>query len=143
MWPLRADEGAGLAARLNAPSDWARVIGDTARIRELAPAIGAASKPSAVCALLDGLAPDTLRVAMVMAGGPAADRIGNYLSDWWSVAPRLRGNDLLALGVPPGPEMGEALRELRRARLDGETHSIPDEQALARKWAQASDRTAS
>ena len=87
-WPLGADEGAGLAARLNAPSDWARVIGDTARIRELAPAIGAASKPSAVCALLDGLAPDALRVAMVMAGGPAADRIGNYLSDWWSVAPR-------------------------------------------------------
>ena len=142
-WPLSADEGAGLAARLNAPSDWARVIGDTARIRELAPAIGAASKPSAVCALLDGLAPDALRGAMIMTGGPAANRIGNYLSDWWSVAPRLRGHDLLALGVPAGPEMGEALRELRRARLDGETHSVPDEQALARKWAQTSDRTES
>ena len=78
-----------------------------------------------------------------MAGGPAADRIGDYLSDWWSVAPRLRGHDLLALGVPAGPEMGATLRELRRARLDGETHSVQDERELARKWAQVSDTTGS
>ena len=141
-WPLSADEGAALSARLNAPSDWARVIGDTARIRELTPAIAAASKPSEVCALLDGLAPDALRGAIMIVGSPADDRINRYLSEWWSVAPRLRGHDLLALGVPPGPEMGEALRELRRARLDGRTHSVQDEQELARKWAQVSDRTA-
>ncbi len=141
-WPLSADEGAALSARLNAPSDWARVIVDTARIRELTPAIAAPSKPSEVCALLDGLAPDALRGATMIVGSPAADRINRYLSEWWSVAPRLRGHDLLALGVPPGPEMGEALRELRRARLDGRTHSVQDEQELARKWAQVSDRTA-
>lgn len=143
VWPLSADAGAALNARLNAPSDWARVIGDTARIRELTPALGDASKPSEVCALLDGLAPEALRGAIMMVGSPATDRISRYLSEWWSVAPRLRGHDLLALGVPAGPEMGEALRELRRARLDGETHCVRDEQAIARKWAQSSDRTAS
>ncbi len=142
IWPLSADEGAALSARVNAPSDWARLIRDTFRIRGIATALGSASKPSEVCALLDGLAPDALRAAMIMAGAPAANQIKSYLSDWWSVAPRLRGHDLLALGVPAGPGMGEALRELRRAHLDGETHSVRDEQELARKWAQASDRIA-
>lgn len=142
VWPLNADEGAVLSARLNAPSDWARVIADTARIRVLASSIGDAVKPSDVCALLDGMAPDALKGAIMMAAGsPIADQIRRYLSEWWSVAPRLRGHDLLALGVPAGPEMGAALRELRRARLDGETHSAQDEQELARNWTQVSDRT--
>ena len=142
VWPLSADEGAALCARVNAPSDWARLIRDTARICGIATALGSASKPSEVCDLLDGMAPDSLRAAMIMAAAPAAGRINSYLSDWWSVAPRLRGHDLLALGVPAGPEMGEALRELRRARLDGETNSVRDEQELARKWAQVSDKIA-
>lgn len=140
VWPLSANEGAALSSRLNAPSEWTRVVGDTARICGIATALGSASKPSEVCTLLDGLAPDALRGATLMAGASTANQINSYLSDWWSVAPRLRGHDLLALGVPAGPGMGETLRELRRARLDGETHSIWDEQELARKWAQASDR---
>ena len=142
VWLLSPDEGAALCARLNAPSDWMRVIGDTVRVREMAPTLGDASKPSEACARLDGLAPDALRAAIMMAASPVADRIRRYLSEWWSVAPRLRGTDLLALGVPAGPEMGEALRALRRARLDGKTHSVRDEQELARKWARASDTIA-
>ena len=136
VWPLSADEGAALSAKLNAPSDWSRVIADAALIRELAPAIGDAERPSNVCALLDGKAPEALRGAIIVAGGMVGDRITRYLSVWWSVAPRLRGNDLLTLGVPAGPEMGEALRELRRARLDGETQSVQDEEELARNWSQ-------
>ena len=142
VWPLSANEGAALTARLNAPSAWARAISDTARIRGMASELGEAAKPSEVCALLDGLAPDALKGALMMADEPVAKRIKSYLSEWWSVAPRLRGNDLLALGVPAGPEMGEALRELRRARLDGETRSLQDEEILARRWAQVSDRIA-
>lgn len=142
VWTLSAAERAALGARLNAPSDWARVIGDTARIHDLGPAIGHAELPSDVCGFLDGLAPDALRGAIMMTDVSIADRIRRYLSEWWSVAPRLRGTDLLALGVPAGPEMGEALRELRRARLDGETQSVQDEEALARNWAQLSDKIA-
>lgn len=142
VWPLSVHEGAALSARINAPSDWARVINDATRLRGLTPALAAASKPSEVCALLDGLAPDALRGAIIIAAGLISERVSSYLSQWWSVAPRLRGTDLLALGVPAGPEMGEALRELRRARLDGETHSVRDEQELARKWAESKDKTA-
>jgi tRNA nucleotidyltransferase (CCA-adding enzyme) len=46
--------------------------------------------------------------------------VRRYLSELRPLALALRGADLLAAGVPPGPRIGEALRATRRARLDGE-----------------------
>jgi len=43
--------------------------------------------------------------------------------DWTAhrhLAPAIRGRDLLARGLPPGPHIGAALRAVSRARLDGE-----------------------
>ncbi len=136
VWPLRESTGSAVAARLNAPSDWTRVINDTTTLTERLPDLAADwSAPSDVCALLDGLSPDALAAGTMLAPAPAADRIRMYLAEWWTVAPLLRGPDLLALGVPPGPAVGEALRALRRARLDGLTRSRQEEEQLARQWA--------
>jgi tRNA nucleotidyltransferase (CCA-adding enzyme) len=46
--------------------------------------------------------------------------VRRYLAELRPIALALRGADLLAAGVPPGPRIGEALRATRRARLDGE-----------------------
>ena len=137
VWPLTLAEGAALGARLNTPADWLRVIADTARLKARLPQLEQSGlTPSGVCALLDGLSPDALRAAMLLAQPPvASERVRRYLAEWWSVAPRLRGSDLLELGVPAGPAVGEALRALRKARLDGETNNMEDEQRIARKWA--------
>ena len=133
VWPLRAEAGAAVGARLNAPSDWARVIDDTAILAARLPQLAERElAPSAVCALLDGLAPDALRGATMLATPAATERVCRYLCEWWSVAPRLRGSDLLELGVPAGPAVGAALRALRQARLDGVTGSREDEERLAR-----------
>ena len=136
VWPLRESTGSSVAVRLNTPTDWTRVISDTATLTERLPGLAAErSAPSDVCALLDGLSPDALAAGTVLAPAPASERIRMYLAEWWTVAPLLRGPDLLALGVPPGPAVGEALRALRRARLDGETRNRHDEEQLARHWA--------
>ena len=45
-------------------------------------------------------------------------------------APSLNGHDLMAAGVPWGPLMGEIIRELADARLDGEVRSRGTEVAL-------------
>jgi hypothetical protein len=50
------------------------------------------------------------------------------------VRPRLRGADLLALGVPRGPRVGEALAMLRRRRLDGDLGSLAEERDLVKEW---------
>jgi tRNA nucleotidyltransferase (CCA-adding enzyme) len=42
-----------------------------------------------------------------------------YLTGLRPLTLSLRGADLLAAGVPPGPRIGDALRATRRARLDG------------------------
>ncbi len=134
-WTLSDEAGAAFSARINAPSDWARVIEDTAILSaRLGRLIERETPPSMVCELLDGLAPDALYAARSLAPEMASQRIGSYLDEWWSMAPLLRGSDLLELGVPPGPAIGEVLRALRRARLDGEIHSRQDEELIARRW---------
>ncbi len=47
-----------------------------------------------------------------------------WLEDLRHVRLRITGDDLLASGVPEGPEIGRRLEETLRMRLDGE---LPDE----------------
>ena len=61
------------------------------------------------------------------------DRLLNYLTKARHERPHLTGNDLLALGVPEGPQLGEILRRLLYARLDGEATTREDEEHLARQ----------
>ncbi|MBM4442280.1 MAG: hypothetical protein FJ027_17825, partial [Candidatus Rokubacteria bacterium] len=49
----------------------------------------------------------------------------------------LRGDDVIALGVPPGPRVAAALEALRDARLDGEVSERSEEEAFVRAWARA------
>ena len=135
-WMLTPAQSGAVSARLNAPSDWTRAIADTADLSANRGALGADGlMPSQVCALLDGYAPAALDAGSVLAPPIAAGRIRQYLAEWWTVAPRLRGNDLLALGVPAGPAVGATLRALRQARLDGGAPTRQDEERLARQSA--------
>ena len=80
-------------------------------------------------------APETATLAAWLHGGPRARRrIQWYLESGRSVRPRLSGRDLLALGVPRGPRVGEALGMLRRRRLDGDLDSLADERGLVKEW---------
>ena len=131
-WTLTPAEGAALSARINAPSDWMRAIADAADLSanvDFLDADGLA--PSQVCALLDGRSPYALAAGAFLAPPTAAARIRRYRAEWWTVAPRLRGSDLLALGVPAGPAVGATLRALRQARLDGGAPTRQDEERLA------------
>ena len=47
--------------------------------------------------------------------------------------PLLRGRDLIDLGVPPGPRMGEVLREVYERQLDGAVTSLVDAREEARR----------
>ncbi len=45
--------------------------------------------------------------------------IENYIDVWQHVQPQTRGNDLLAMGLKPGPEFSQILETLKAAWLDG------------------------
>jgi tRNA nucleotidyltransferase (CCA-adding enzyme) len=68
----------------------------------------------------------------VLEGGKVGEACEAYLKRWRRVRPLLRGDEVLALGVPPGPAVGEALKALRAARLRGETKSREDEVKLVK-----------
>lgn len=96
--------------------------------------------PSEVCAFLDYPRPESsavyaLTVALAFAQPLAAERIRRYLTEWQDLQPHLRGSDLLELGVPEGPAVGEALKALRKARLDGVTRTRRDESTFVLQWA--------
>ncbi len=53
--------------------------------------------------------------------------------------PLLQGADLRALGVPPGPQMGELLKEIRTMQLDGGIQTAHEAHSLVmRLWSSAS-----
>ncbi len=124
-WPRIAIEG--LTRRIELRQDAIAALHDlpAARraLRELASQL---ATPSRVVEALGRCALAAVRGAAAAAGGSNARLVRRYLREWRELRPRLRGEDLIALGVPRGPRVGELLRALTAARLDG---SLPDRAA--------------
>ena len=68
-------------------------------------------------------------------GEQAAANLQLYLSTLRHAATSLTGDDIIALGVPQGPQVGHLLRQLLDARLDGSVTSKQQEQELAARLA--------
>ncbi len=49
----------------------------------------------------------------------------------------LSGNDLMAMGIPEGPRIKQALQLIRAARLDGWASDRDDERALVLRFAKS------
>ncbi len=89
-------------------------------------------RPGDVVARLAPLASPLLAAGWLMAEDERARaNIHRYWVEWRHLQPRLTGDDLKALGLPPGPTYSVILDALRVARLNGQTHSRADEIALA------------
>ena len=59
--------------------------------------------------------------------------IGDFLTTRRQVRPILRGDDLRALGIRPGPIYRDILNSLLYARLDGHVQSRDDELRFVRR----------
>ncbi len=67
---------------------------------------------------------------------PLAERIAQLGVAERKPKPLLQGRHLQPLGIPPGPRMGEILRAVYTAQLDGTVTSLPEaERAAAALWA--------
>jgi len=72
--------------------------------------------------------------AWIRGGRQARRRIEWFLRHGRSVRSRLSGDEVVALGVPPGPAVGRCLTALRRLRLDGMVKTRSHERALVETW---------
>jgi tRNA nucleotidyltransferase (CCA-adding enzyme) len=95
--------------------------------------------------LVDGLEPSAVDEmlsphpwAAVIALGAAEDTAASwwareYIGKMRGVTTTLTGDDLQAMGVPPGPQLGQVLKVLRKARLDGVIQTREHEENAVRQ----------
>jgi tRNA nucleotidyltransferase (CCA-adding enzyme) len=121
--PPRARADLTLLGAVLPDAAWPEPYGFTApelrilqRCATLAPIVGG-GKPSEVAARLRGEPVEAIAVAGARGDLRTARA---YLARWRHVALEITGHDLLAAGVPEGPELGRRLQRVLALRLDGE-----------------------
>jgi tRNA nucleotidyltransferase (CCA-adding enzyme) len=133
--PLCPEEASSVARRLALSTPQRRAL-------EGAAALGGATdelaqsrlRPSQVVALLEAHPEPSLRAWSLAAPSPTVRRRARaYLEYWRYVKPSLDGRALQRLGVPRGPLVGEAMRMLRTARVDGQVRSRAGEVAAVQR----------
>jgi hypothetical protein len=134
-WALRAGVALEDSARTGlAVPGWARGLADEVadgpRLRDTLERI---ARPSEIDHVL-AQAPVATQIAAHALGAP---HIVAWWTSWRGVHVALRGGDLIAAGIAPGPAIGRALAALRAAVLDGELADVDAQRAFAIRAARA------
>lgn len=120
--------------RLNFSARATKAVLDTVKLKkEVRRLADEDIKPSEVYEMLRSYDNVAVEANLLAAESPLARRnLQLYLSRLRYVRTLLDGVDLAVLGIPVGPEIGEALNALRAARLDGEVRTRRDEVEFVR-----------
>ena len=132
-------QGETLIHRLNMPRAWSEVVRDTLHLRDIETRLAKeALPPSHIYRLLQSLSPTAIRaVAKITSSRRVSEAMNRFLDKLSGVVPRLRGSDLVSLGVAAGPMVSQLLERLRDGRLDGQVDSVEDERRWVLEYLQA------
>jgi len=121
---------------LRLPKSATRTLRDSGSIREKIKELAdTAVKPSSIYHLLNGYSPQAITTGIIAGDSEEACRnMQLYLDKLRSIKPLLNGNDLIQMGIPPGPRIKEILNKLLDARLDGEVKTRQDEEGVVRGY---------
>jgi tRNA nucleotidyltransferase (CCA-adding enzyme) len=129
------EEVRALSDRLHLTGRLERAISDFVRLGRLFAKLDAPPAPAEAVRLLKGLSAGAVWARAVAGSEPGRETCRRYLLEWRRVRPILRGDDVIALGVAPGAEVGRALTRLRIERLEGRLRSREEEEAFVRRLA--------
>jgi tRNA nucleotidyltransferase (CCA-adding enzyme) len=132
---LSPPDAAAVAGRLALSKRQRQALEGAAALAELIPWLAQPDlRASQAVQRLESYPPSTRRAWALVASHPLArERLGLSLRVWRYVKPRLDGRALERLGVRRGPRIGDLLRFLRAARLDGEVKTRDDEVEMVRR----------
>jgi tRNA nucleotidyltransferase (CCA-adding enzyme) len=124
-------EIAGLLDRLEfAAGDRDRIAAAAAAVPRLVEAMPSVERPSQLRAALAGTPPEGIALAGGVSEG-VAGAARRWLTELRHIRLAITGEDLLAAGVPEGPEIGHRLDVVLRRRLDGEVGESREEELAA------------
>jgi tRNA nucleotidyltransferase (CCA-adding enzyme) len=130
-------ESRAILRRLNPPARLGDAIGrDLARLRSLARSLQRAREatPSRMYRWLTEATTEVALALMAVVARPDLRKgIGDFLGISGRIRPALRGDDLKALGIRPGPVYRDILNSLLYARLDGHVQGRDDELRFVRR----------
>ena len=120
-------------ARLNISAKLSRAMRDTLRLKTSLPLLDKpALKPSEIYYLLREYEPVAIQAnALATKSSTAHRHLQLFLTKLRYVRTSLDGEELKRLGISAGPEMGQVLQILHKAKLDGEVRTKADEKKLA------------
>ena len=131
----RVEAAVGLNARER------RALRHGCELRALRNSLGQWRRASSAAASLERIPDIALQAASAIWTGPSAGRIADILARRDEIAPPLDGDQIAALGVPRGPEIGAWLARLKAARWDGELPGNPAAaRSYARQWVRSGTR---
>jgi len=120
-------------ARLNIPTKLSRAMRDTLRLKTKLPLLDKSSlKSSEIYYLLREYEPLAIQANAIASESSMVHRyLQLFLTKLRYVRTSLDGEELKRLGISAGPEMGQVLQVLHKAKLDGEVRTKADEKKLA------------
>lgn len=140
-WDLSRQDAAALIARLSLNRRETDAVQAVPEVRELGRELAAGGKASGTVRLLSPFPLAAVWALAASAEETARRRALRYLRRLRYVKPLLDGHALITFGARPGPQLGEVLRRLKVAKLDGEVRSRRDEETMARELLRSSEGT--
>jgi tRNA nucleotidyltransferase (CCA-adding enzyme) len=131
---LTEDESKELIAYLRPAKPLAQTIRDTLDLKAGLEVLADSRLPrSSLYYLLEGYSPTGITANQLATDSPVARRhLKLYLGKLRYIKPALTGDDLLKMGIRPGPRMKEILHRLHTTRLDGKVRSKQGEVEMVR-----------
>ena len=135
-WQISAADRYALLRRYPLSGDEQRLMAEIGTLDDIRAAMEARPlRPSEIDRLLRELGDTALRLLALRAPDEIGRTVEQYRREIRPVRPLLNGDDLKALGIPPGPRYRALLDGLRAAQLDGDIRTRVE----AEQWVRGQD----
>lgn len=135
-YPLTAEEIEQLISRLNLPKLSAKSLRDTIAVKSRMRSLSTPGvSPGAIYKLLRDFFPSALEANLLATQSAVASQaIHLFLNKLKDIQLSLTGDDLIEMGIPPGPRIKEILELLHQAKLNGKIATRHDEEEVVKGW---------
>lgn len=127
------EDALSIIERLRLPNELSKSLTAAQDLRAKLPEMVGATPGQITTCLDQAPKPAIYGVSLLDSPHEAQQMLNQYLHVWQNVWPITRGDDLVNLGLKPGPRYREILSSLREAWLNGDIQSAEAEKSLLKK----------